>query len=75
MIERLKKIIKENIPELNVDSIKEDSLLLEDLGIDSIGMMMLSMSMEDEFGVTFEEAEPFVTVKDVLNYLDKYATK
>ena len=75
MFERLKKIIKENMPDTDVSNITESSLLLEDLGIDSIGMMMLSMSMEDEFGVNFIDAVHFVTVKDVLDYLSTHATK
>ena len=75
MFERLKKIIKENMPDTDVSNITESSLLLEDLGIDSIGMMMLSMSIEDEFGVTFDAPVTFKTVQDVLDYLEKNATK
>ena len=52
-----------------------ESRLIEDLGMDSIGMMMLSMSIEDEFGVTFDAPVTFKTVQDVLDYLDKNATK
>ena len=43
--------------------------------MDSIGMLMLSMAMEEEFGVTFDAPVTFVTVKDVLDFLDKNATK
>lgn len=75
MLERLKKIIKENMPDADISNVSESTKLLEDLGIDSIGMMMLSMSMEDEFGVNFEDAVHFDTVKDVLDYLEKHATK
>lgn len=74
MLERLKRLIKENMPDADVEH-ADGSTKLIDLGIDSIGMMMLSMSMEDEFGVEFTDAIPFVTVQDVLDYLDKHATK
>ena len=74
MLERLKKLIKENMPDADVEHADEKTTLAA-LGIDSIGMMMLSMAMEDEFGVEFQEAIPFVTVKDVLDYLEKHATK
>lgn len=74
MLERLKKLIKESMPDADVDN-ATGSTKLTDLGVDSIGMMMLSMSMEEEFGVEFTEAVPFVTVQDVLDYLEKYATK
>lgn len=74
MLERLKKLIKQNMPDSDVEHATE-STKLADLGIDSIGMMMLSMSMEEEFGVEFTDAIPFETVKDVLDYLNKNATK
>lgn len=75
MIERLLKLIKENMPDCDVSNVTEDTKLMDDLGLDSVGMMMLSMSIEDEFGVTFDEPVYFVTVKDVLDWLNKNATK
>ena len=75
MLERLFKLIQENLPDKDLSGATEDSRLIEDLGMDSIGMMMLSMSIEDEFGVTFDAPVTFKTVRDVLNYLEKNATK
>ena len=75
MYERLVKLIKENMPDANVAEATRESRLFEDLGMDSIGLMMLSMAMEDEFGVVFDEPVPFETVQDVLDYLEKHATK
>ena len=75
MFERLMKLIQENLPEKDLSNATKESRLIEDLGMDSIGMMMLSMSIEDEFGVTFDEPVYFVTVKDVLDWLEKNATK
>ena len=43
--------------------------------IDSVGLMMLSMSIEDEFGVTFDEPVYFETVGDVLKWLEANAKK
>lgn len=74
MLERLKKLIKENMPDADIEHATEETTLAE-LGIDSIGMMMLSMAMEEEFGVEFQEAIPFETVKDVLDYLKINAKK
>ena len=75
MFERLLKLMKENMPDTDFSNASESSRLNEDLGIDSIGLMMLSMSIEDEFGVRFDEPVPFETVKDVLDYLEKHAKK
>ena len=75
MFERLLKLIKDNMPSAHLENATMDSRLIEDLGMDSVGMMMLSMSMEDEFEVEFSEAIPFKTVKDVLDYLKENAKK
>ncbi len=75
MFERLLKIIKETMPDADVSHANENSRLIEDLGFDSIGIMMLAMALEDEFGVRFTSSINFATVKDVIDYLEKNATK
>ena len=75
MFERLLKLMEQNMPDNDFSNATPESRLLEDLGIDSIGLMMLSMAIEDEFGVRFNEPVPFETVQDVLDYLDKHAKK
>ena len=46
--------------------------LREDLGLDSIGLMMLSLSLEEEFNFQFEDAVMFLTVQDVVSFLEKH---
>lgn len=75
MYKRLLELIKEAMPDLDISKANEDSRLIEDLGFDSLAIMMLAMSLEDEFGVHFDKPEKFETVKDVLTYLEKNATK
>ena len=75
MYDRLLKLIKQYLPEDKIASATPESRLLADLGMDSIGMLMLSMALEEEFGVSFNAPVLFVTVQDVLDYLDKNATK
>lgn len=75
MYERLLKLIKENLPNKEVDNASCESHLVRDLGMDSIGMMMLSMAIEDEFGVVFDTPVRFETVQDVITYLEENATK
>mgnify|MGYP002624757150 CR=1 FL=1 len=75
MFERLLKLIKENMPDINLDGVNAETRLMADLGMDSVGMMMFSMSIEDEFGVMFNEPVYFTTVQDVLNWLKVNATK
>ena len=75
MYDRLLKLIKKYLPEDKIASATPESRLLADLGMDSIGMLMLSMAMEEEFGVEFNAPVNFVTVQDVLDFLDKNATR
>ncbi len=75
MYDRLLNLIKKYLPEDKIASATPESRLLADLGMDSIGMLMLSMALEEEFGVSFSEPVLFVTVQDVLDFLDKNATK
>ena len=75
MYDRLLKLIKKYLPEDKIAAATPDSRLLADLGMDSIGMLMLSMAMEEEFGVVFNAPVHFVTVQDVLDFLEKNAKK
>ena len=50
-----------------------DSQFVEDLGADSLDLVELIMSMEDEFGVEIsdEDAEKILKVSDAINYIIK----
>ncbi len=69
IFEKLKKLISQSMPDVNVKDVTLETRLLEDLKFDSLGMMMLAMSMEDEFGISFDEPVNFSTVKDVLDFI------
>lgn len=75
MYDRLLQLIKQYLPEDKIATARPSSRLLADLGMDSIGMLMLSMALEEEFGVSFNGPVHFETVQDVLDFLDKNATK
>ena len=70
MLEKLKKIMKGVDPDVNLDNVTLETKLVEDLHFDSLGMMMFAMAIEDEFGISFDEPMNFVTVKDVVTYLE-----
>ena len=70
MLERLKKLMRSVNPDVNLDSVTLETKLVDDLHFDSLGIMMFAMSIEDEFGVTFDEPMNFVTVKDVVDFLE-----
>ncbi len=70
MLERLKKLMQGVDPEVNLDNVALETRLIDDLHFDSLGVMMLAMAIEDEFNVTFDEPMNFLTVKDVIDYLE-----
>ena len=50
--------------------VSETTRLKEDLGFDSLAMMMMAMELEDAFGFKFSEFVKFDTVGDVCSYLE-----
>lgn len=71
MFETLKKIL---IDEMQVDEndITMEAELTGDLGLNSIELANLVMTCEDKFGITIEDEDihKFLTVGDVVNYLE-----
>ncbi len=70
MLEKLKEIIIKVIPEVENMTFDENSRLIEDLGFDSLALMMMSMEIEDAFNFKFTEFVRFETVGDVCKYLE-----
>ncbi len=71
MFERVKKLLVEK---LNIDEseITLEAELDKDLGINSLDVYELVVSCEEEFNIeiTDETARTFVTVNDVVTYLE-----
>ena len=72
MFETLNNLLVEEL-QLNADDIKPESELANDLGINSIELADLIMLCEDKFGVTIEDEDlhKFVTIADVVSYLEE----
>ena len=72
MLEKLKELMKGVNPDVNLDNVTLETKLIEDLHFDSLGMMMFAMAIEDEFGISFDETMNFVTVKDVVDFIEAH---
>ena len=70
MLEKLKTILGKVLPDMDVSKVTNDTRLVEDLGFDSLAMMMMAMEIEDSFGFKFTELVRFETVGDVIGYLE-----
>ena len=56
---------------LNADDIKTDASFMADLGADSLDLVELVMSFENEFGITIpdEDSAQLTTVQSAINYV------
>ena len=73
--DRLKKIV---IEQLGVDEeeVKPEASFVDDLNADSLDLVELIMSLEEEFGaeISDEDAERIRTVGDAVEYIDERNT-
>ena len=55
------------------DIIKPESKIIDNLGADSLNILMLLMTIEEDFGIKVpdEELAVFKTVGDVVSFLEK----
>jgi len=70
---RVKKVIAEQLG-LNESEVKSEASFLNDLGADSLDIVEMVMTLEEEFGIEIsdEEAEKIQTVQEAIDYiLDK----
>lgn len=69
MLDRLKEVLIKVKGDIDFSTVTEETTLTEDLGLDSLAVMLLAMEIEAAFGFRFAEAVKFVTVGDVCTYL------
>ncbi len=68
---KVKKVIAEKIPGLDMEDILPEASLIEDLGADSLTIVELIMSMEEIFDIEIddEDAEKLITVQDAIDFI------
>lgn len=69
IFDKLVEIFGNVIPEVDSSEIKMESNLLEDLGLNSLTMMLIAVSIEDEYGIKFEDTQDIETVGDVCKFI------
>ena len=72
MFEKVKSVLAQQF-ELDPESITMDTNLIDDLGADSLDVVELIMSLEDEFGIALSDndAAQLYTVGRIVDYLEK----
>ncbi len=68
---KVKKVIAEKIPDVDIDDVVPEASLIEDLGADSLTIVELVMSMEEIFEIEIDDdaAEGLVTVQDAIDFI------
>ena len=72
IFEKVQRALAEQF-EVSPDTITLDTNLIDDLGADSLDVVELIMSIEDEFGVSIsdEDAANLITVQRIVDYVEK----
>ena len=70
--EKVKEIIAKELS-VKLEEVVPDASFVDDLGADSLDLVELIMSMEEEFDtdISDEDAEQITTVKDAIDYINK----
>ena len=71
--DKVKKIIAEKLS-VDLDEVVPEASFVDDLGADSLDLVELIMSMEEEFDVEIsdEDAEKMTSVNDALDYVNQH---
>ena len=72
MFEKIKQLLVDELS-VNPDDVTLEAELVSDLGINSIELAEIVMECETQFNITIddEDLHTFVTVGDVVNYLER----
>lgn len=71
MYESLRKLLAKQL-RIDESKITPDAEIKKDLGADSLDIMQLLFTVEEEYGITIpdEELVTFTKVSDIVNYLE-----
>jgi len=70
MLEQLKSILAKVNNKIDMDSVTEETKLIDDLGLDSLSIMLFAMEIEAAFDFRFTEPVKFETVGDVCRFIE-----
>ncbi len=68
---KVKKVIAQKMPEIDIEDIVPEASLIEDLGADSLTIVELVLTMEELFEIEIDDddAENLITVQDVIDFI------
>lgn len=74
ILDKIREILVDQL-DVEPESITPDSVITDDLGADSLDIVDLVMTLEDEFDLDFpdEDIEEMTTVGDIIEYIEENA--
>lgn len=73
IIERVKAVLAKQL-RIDVETISDDAAIIEDLGADSLDIVEMLMTLEDEMNIVIpDDVTDVKTVKDIAEYIEKIA--
>lgn len=75
IFDKLIEILKRIMPQVDTSNITKDSVLTTDVGIDSLNLMLLAITVEDEFNIHFDSTNELKTVGDICNFVETHMGK
>ncbi len=70
MIEKVKEVIAKQL-RINASDISDDAAVVEDLGADSLDIVEMLMTLEDEMNIIIpDDATGLKTVKDIATFIE-----
>ena len=74
MLEKIKELLAKQL-RIDIDTIADDSNIIEVLGADSLDVVEMLMAIEDDLGVIIsdDDAVRLKTVRDVADYIEANA--
>ncbi len=68
--DRIREIISEKL-EIGLEQVTDEAKFIDDLGADSLDVVELIMTLEDEFDIeiTDEQAEKIMTVRNAIDFI------
>ena len=73
IIDRVKAVLAKQL-RIDVETISDDAAIIEDLGADSLDIVEMLMTLEDEMNIVIpDDVTDVKTVKDIAEYIEKIA--
>ena len=73
IIDKVKEVIAKQL-RIDISEVSDDSAVVEDLGADSLDIVEMLMTLEDEMNITIpDDATGLKTVKDIAVFIENEA--